>query len=121
MMRVAPPARPAPAGEVRELGAAGLALARRFEARVESQRRGRGQRFEGVRGHVSAGWRNSAKNRETPPREHTRRAQSAGKCLPLWATPPPSVDAPFVELHERHSTAVLPMSNGAPAAASGTT
>jgi hypothetical protein len=38
-----------------------------------------------------------------------------------WATPPRSVDAPFVELHDRHGTAVLPMSNGAPPAASGTT
>jgi hypothetical protein len=28
---------------------------------------------------------------------------------------------PFVELQERHSTAVLPMSNGTPPAASGTT
>ncbi len=39
----------------------------------------------------------------------------------LWATPPRSVDAPLVELHERHSTAVLAMLNGAPPAASGTT
>jgi hypothetical protein len=39
----------------------------------------------------------------------------------LWATPPRSVDAPFVELHERHSTDVLAMSNGAPPAVSGTT
>ena len=35
--------------------------------------------------------------------------------------PPPSPDAPFLELHDRHSTALLPMSNGAPPAASGTT
>jgi hypothetical protein len=35
--------------------------------------------------------------------------------------PAPSVDAPFVELHERHSTAVVAMSNGGPPAASGTT
>jgi hypothetical protein len=31
------------------------------------------------------------------------------------------LDAPFVELHDRHSTAVLAMSKGAPPAASGTT
>ena len=36
-------------------------------------------------------------------------------------SPPWSVDAPFVELHDRHSTAVLAMSNGAPPAASGVT
>lgn len=35
--------------------------------------------------------------------------------------PTRSVDAPFVELHERHSTAVLVTSNGAPPAASGLT
>jgi hypothetical protein len=44
-----------------------------------------------------------------------------GLCVAVWATPPRSVDAPFVELHERHSTAVFAMSNGAPPAASGTT
>ena len=55
-------------------------------------------------------------------RVHTvARARSAGKRVAIWATPPRSVDAPFVELHERHSTAVLAMSNGAPPAASGTT
>jgi hypothetical protein len=31
------------------------------------------------------------------------------------------VDPPFVELHERHSTDVFEMSNGAPPAASGIT
>ncbi len=57
-----------------------------------------------------------------PGRAHTvARARSAGKRVATWATPPRSVDAPFVELHERHSTAVLAMSNGAPPAASGTT
>lgn len=39
----------------------------------------------------------------------------------LWATPPRSVDAPLVELQERHSTEVLAMSKGAPPAASGVT
>jgi type I site-specific restriction-modification system R (restriction) subunit len=52
---------------------------------------------------------------------HPVLSRSAGKCPPVWATPPRSVDAPFVELHERHSTAVLAISNGAPPAASGTT
>ena len=46
---------------------------------------------------------------------------SGGKRGALWATPPRSVDAPFVELQERQSTAVLPMSKGAPPAASGVT
>ena len=35
MVRVAPPARPAAPGQIRELGAAGLAVARRGEARAE--------------------------------------------------------------------------------------
>lgn len=42
--------------------------------------------------------------------------RSGGIWLAPWATPPRSVDAPFVELHERQSTAVLAMSNGAPPA-----
>ena len=51
---------------------------------------------------------------ENPPkraklgRVHTvaRRGLRATR-VATWATPPRSVDAPFVELHERHSTAVL--------------
>jgi hypothetical protein len=68
-------------------------------------------------------WRKSPTIRETWPCAHSREAQSALSRGPIWVTPPPSVstDEPFVELHERHSTAVLPMSNGAPPAASGTT
>ena len=42
MVGVAPPARPAPPAEVRELGAAGRAVARRCEDRAEGHRRGRG-------------------------------------------------------------------------------
>ena len=53
--------------------------------------------------------------------EHAERSRSGRIGAAIRATPPRSVDAPFVELHERHSTAVLPMSNGAPPAASGTT
>ena len=49
------------------------------------------------------------------------RGRSGRKRDAAWATPPRSVDAPLVELHERQSTAQLPMSNGAPPAASGTT
>ena len=41
------------------------------------------------------------KNRETRPREHRRRARSGGRRVATWATPSP-VDAPFVELLERH-------------------
>ena len=43
-----------------------------------------------------------------PGRVHTvgRRSQRSSR-VAIWATPPRSVDAPFVELHERHSTAVL--------------
>jgi hypothetical protein len=48
-------------------------------------------------------------------------ARSAGIRVAAWATPPWSVDAPFVELQERQSTAVLATSNGGPPAASGTT
>jgi hypothetical protein len=59
--------------------------------------------------------------RETRPRAHSRAARSGRKPLSLWPTPPPSVDAPFVELHERHNTAQLPMSNGARPVAGGTT
>ena len=43
-------------------------------------------------------------------RVHTvAKAQSAFSRGPIWATPPrsASTDAPFVELHDRHSTAVL--------------
>ena len=54
------------------------------------------------------------------PHKPSKVARSAGRCVSTWATPPRSVEAPFVELHERHSTAVLAMSNGAPPAASGT-
>lgn len=120
MVGVAPPARPAPPVEVRELGTAGMAVARRGEAPAEGDRRGCGQRLEGVSGHAAPDWRKPPENRETPPRKHSRRARSARTCVSTWATPPP-VDAPLVELHERHSTDVLAMSNGAPPAASGTT
>jgi hypothetical protein len=53
--------------------------------------------------------------------ERRHAVRSGSKRGSLWATPPRSVDAPFVELHDRHSTAQLVMSNGAPPAASGTT
>jgi len=55
-------------------------------------------------------------------RVHTIGRRRSGRTgVAAWATPPRSVDAPFVELHERQSTEQLPMSNGAPPAASGTT
>ena len=44
--------------------------------------------------------------------------RSFGKPYEADSKAPP---APFMELQERQSTAVLPMSNGAPPAASGTT
>ena len=117
---VAPPARPSPPAEVRELGAAGRAVARRCEARAEGHRRSGGHRL-GVSAHASPHWRKPPKNTETRPRAHSRRARSGRVLVATWATPPRSVVAPFVELHERHSTAVLAMSNGAPPATSGTT
>ena len=120
MVSVAPPARPTRSAEVRELGTAGRTLATRCKDRAEDDRRGRGRRLEGVSSHAGPDWRKPPKNRETRPRAHSREARSAGTCGALWATPPRSVDAPFVELHDRHSTAVLAMSNGAPPAASGT-
>jgi len=121
MVGVAPPARPAPPAKVRELGAAGRAVARRCEARAEGHRRGRRHRLEAVSAHVHHRVAKTPTTGETRPRAHSRKARSAGKRPPVLATPPRSVDAPFVELHDRHSTAELPMSNGAPPAASGTT
>src|SRR4029079_8873490 len=118
MVEFAPPARPAPPSEVREHRAAGLAVAPRREARAKGQRRGRGQRLEDVNAHARARWRKPHRNRETRPSEHSRRARSGRDRVPVWATPPP-VDAPFVELHDRHSTEVFATSNGAPPAASG--
>lgn len=59
--------------------------------------------------------------RETRPRAHSREARSGRDCVVISATPPRSLgEAPFVELHERHSTDVLAMSNGAPPEASAT-
>ena len=49
-----------------------------------------------------------------------KRSRSAGIDVATWATPPP-VDAPLVELHDRHKTDMFAMPNGAPPAASGTT
>ena len=121
MVGVAPPARPARAAEVRKLDTAGRAAARRGEARAEGHRRGRGHHLERVSAHASLPAKTPQELGETPPRKHTRGARSAGIRVAIWATPPRSVDAPFVELHERQSTAALVMSNGAPPAASGTT
>lgn len=121
MVGVAPPARPAPSAEIRELGAAGLAMARRGEARKEGHRRRRHHRLQSVSAHLSAAGENATRIAK-PGRAHTVAGRrSARRCFSTWATPAPCVDAPFVELHERHSTAVFPMSNGAPPAASGTT
>lgn len=119
MVGATPPARPARPAEVRELDAAGLAVARRCEARAEGQRRGGGHRL-GVSAHASLHRRKPPRIRETRPCAHSRWARSGRDRVPVWATPPP-VDAPLVELHERHSTDVLPTSNAAPPAASGTT
>ena len=107
MVGVAPPARPAPTAEVRELGAAGRAVARRREARAEGHRRGRGHRLEGVSAHASPHWRKPPKTGETRPRAHSRAARSAHKRVAIWSTPPRPVDAPLVELHDRHSTELL--------------
>ena len=118
-MGVAPPARPAPPAEIRELDTAGLAVARGGEAREECHRRGRGHRLERVSAHASPAGENAPRTRK-PGRGNTRGGRQVS-VLPrrLWATPPRSVDAPLVELQERQSTAVLAMSNGAPPTASG--
>ena len=122
MVGVAPPARPAPPAEVRELDAAGRAVARGCEARAEGHRCGRGHRLEGVSAHASPPLAKTPITGETRPCAHSREARSGGICVALWAIPPrSSEDAPFVELHERHSTDVLATSNGAPPAASGMT
>ena len=124
MVGVAPPARPAPPAEVRELGAAGRAVARRCEDRAEGHRRGRGQRLEGVSAHASPHWRKPPKTGETRPCAHDWEARTSGQGV-VWVPPvgPSCVhEAPFVaELHERHSTAVLARSNGAPPSMSATT
>lgn len=121
MVDVAPPARPAPPGEVRELGTAGLAVARRGEAHAEGHRRGRGHRLEGVSGHASPPGENAPRIPK-PGRGNTSGGrQSASPPPPDGLPRPRSVDAPLLELHDRHSTAVLATSSGAPPAASGTT
>ena len=121
MVGIAPPAGPAPPAEVRELGAAGRAVARWSEAREEGQRRGRGQRLEGVSAHAAPHWRKPSKTGETRPCAHTRAAPVSEPPSSDGLPRPPSVDAPLLELHERHSTDVFATSNGAPPAASGTT
>ena len=67
MVGVAPAAWPAPPAEVRELGAAGRAVARGCEARAEGHRRGRGHRLEGVSAHAS------------PPGENPRKRAKLGR------------------------------------------
>lgn len=120
MVGVAPPAWPAAPAEVRELG---------------RRRWGSGAPVRGLRGGPSSRTQppsrgrqrsyitslaKTPEKREKPGRRNTvARRGRGGVCLLLWATPPPG-DAPFVELHERHSTDVFAMSNGAPPAASGT-
>ena len=73
-------------------------------------------RVLGWRVYDGAGLR-SARRRRSP--------LGIGQIAPTGATagwdPRSGSGAPFVELQDRHSTAVLPMSNGAPPAASGTT
>ena len=76
MVSFAPPARPAPRTEVRELRAAGRAVARRCEDRAEDHRRGRGHRLGGVSAHASPHWRNPPRKGETRPRAHSRGARS---------------------------------------------
>ena len=90
MVGVAPPAWPAPPAEVRELGAAGRAVAQRCEARAEGHRRGRGHRLEGVSAHASPPGENPPRMAK-PGRVHTvaGRGQRA-IAVPLWATPPRS-------------------------------
>ena len=60
-------------------------------------------------------------SRETRPRAHIWEARSSRSAEPACGYPRSASDAPLVELHDRQSTAQLPMSNGAPPAASGTT
>lgn len=59
--------------------------------------------------------------RETRPRLHNGKARSSGSAEPACGDPRSPSPAPFVELHERQSTAQLARSKGAPPAASGTT
>jgi len=59
MVGVAPASRSAPPAEVRELGAAGRAVARRCEDRAEGHRRGCGHRLQGVSAHGSAAGENA--------------------------------------------------------------
>ena len=109
LVGVAPPPRSAPPAEVRELGAAGGAVARRCEARAEGHRRGRGCRLGGVSVHPSPHWRKPPKKGETRPRAHSREAQSAAIGPALWATPP-SIDAHSQNLptFTRRSSTTLP-------------
>jgi hypothetical protein len=60
-------------------------------------------------------------SRETRPRAHIWEARSSRSAEPACGDPRSPSPAPFVELHDRQSTAQLPMSNGAPPAASATT
>ena len=98
MVGVAPAARPAPPVEMRELGAAGLAVARRGDTRDEGHRGGRGHRLERVSVHGSAAGENAPRIGK-PRRGNVRggRGQGASR-VALWATPPRSVDAPLVDV-----------------------
>lgn len=75
MVGLAPSARPAPPGEVRERSTADLAVARGGEAREEGQRRGRDHRLQGVRAHVSAAGENATRIRK-PGRGNTLAGRS---------------------------------------------
>ena len=89
MVGVAPPARPAPPAEVRELGTAGRAVARRCEARAEGHRRGRRHRLEGVSAHASPHWRKPPRTGETRPREHSRGGAVGGQVRRHMGYPTP--------------------------------
>ncbi len=126
MVGVAPPARPAPPAEIRELGAAGRAVARRCEDRAEGHRRGRGRRLGGVSGHASPHWRKPPKRRETGPRAHDWEARTSASAGPACGDPRSALRAftrraPLAEFLDRHSTRVLAGSNGAPPSRSAVT
>jgi len=61
------------------------------------------------------------RNGETRPRAHDWEARTSRRTVFACGDPRSASPAPLVELHERQRTAQLPMSNGAPPAASGTT
>ena len=93
-MSLAPSARPTSSVEVRERSTAGLAVARRGEARAEGHRRRRGHRLESVRSHESAAGENAPRIAK-PRRGNTLAGRGPGAIACPYGLPRPRSTHPW--------------------------